>query len=189
MALSDIIDKIKAEAAAEAARIEAAGRVDHDKTLGDKNKEIMDALAVLKKKQAERVAKTEEQAEFRARMLKKNATLKLKQELMDEVFRAVKRKLAVLGDDEFRRLLVKMLKGSPVLPGAEIVAPARRFALVKKAVKEADLDYRVSERRLPAGTDGFIISTQTVEINNTIDNYVDARRGEFEAGAAKIIFK
>ena len=153
MALKDIIDKIMDDAKAEAAAIAEAGEQDYNATLERKNQEIVAALAELKARHLAQVRSSEEQAEFRARLLKKNTSLRSKQALLEEVFSAIKKRLLTLSDQDYLRLFIKMLKDAPQVAGAEIIVAAKRAAVAKKALAATGLSYRIANEYLPAGVD------------------------------------
>lgn len=189
MSLQDITDKILADARAEAQKIADANKADIASLTLEKGKELNEAIKEIEDKGKDSEDKLKEQAEFKIRMIKKNASLKIKQELIDESFNEAKKKLMHLDDTAYTKLLTSMFKNAQKLEDAEIIAGKEKKAQVAKAAKEAGLSYKVSDKHLADNQEGFILSSKTIEINNTIDSLVDAKREELEVEVANILFK
>jgi len=188
MSLQDITKKILSDAQKEAKKIMNENMKEINKITIQKDKEITAAVQALKEKGKEKATKLKEQAEFQARSIEKNAILEAKQELINQVYQAVKRKLAQLKDAEFINLMVGLLKNAPRLAEAEIITSVDKKDILARAVKKAGYSYKIAKKNLAAGQKGFILSSKTVEINNTIDNLVNSQRDELEVAVAKILF-
>lgn len=188
MSLTDITNKILSDAEKKVKNIEEDVQKELDNVLAEKNQAIVKVIQDIKVKGKEKALKLQEQTEFRERMIEKNASLAVKQELINEVFEMVKERLMKLNDEEFIDLMVKMLKGTDKVEDAEIITSADKKDLIKKALKKAELSYKISEKNLPKGQEGFILSSPTVEIDNTIENYINNSKKEFSVEIAKRLF-
>ena len=188
MSLKDITNKIIEDAKIEAAGIVSAIREEAALAAKQKDEEIAAAVRSIGAENARQEAKIKEQAEFRARMIEKNAILKAKQELIDEVIAEVKRKLYALDGDDFVRLMAAALKASPRIEGAEVITSAGKKPLLAAAVKKAGASYGFSGRTLPPDREGFVLASETVEVDNTIDNIVASRRESLEPAIVKTLF-
>ncbi len=188
MSLKDITTKIIEDARHESAGVVKEIREEMEREMGRKDEEMAEAAETVEKRGAQKADKIREQAEFRSRMIEKNAVLEARQELIGEVFDAVKKKLAALDDEAFTELMVSALKESPRLEGAEVITSAKRRRLMPDAIRRAGVDYALSEKTLPLERDGFILSSATAEVNNTIESIVDSKREELEPEIVKRLF-
>src|SRR3989339_591286 len=189
MSLTDITNKILSDANKKAENIIGDGQKELDKILAEKNQQIVNAIQIIKDRSKERALKIQEQTEFKERMLKKNILLTVKQELIDQVFETAKEKLLKLNDEEFINLMVKMLQSTDMVEDAEIITSSSKKDLIKKAIQKAGLSYKISDKNLPKGEDGFILSSKIVEVNNTIENYINTSKKEFSVVIAKRLFE
>ena len=188
MSLQDITDKILADAKKEADQIEAASKDALAKTTAEKDKEASGVLETVEAKGKEGRTKLTEQAQFKARLLLKNASLQAKQELIWEVFEGAGRKLIALEDDKFVKLMAGLMKASPKLPDCEVVTSSKRKDLISKAIKEAGLDYKISSETLSEHEDGFVLSSPKIEVSNTLVDLLDDKKEELEGEVAKVLF-
>ena len=188
MSLQDITDKILADAKKEADQIESASKDALAKATQEKDKEATGALETIEAKGKESKAKLTEQAQFKARLLLKNATLNAKQELIWEVFEGAGRKLIALEDDKFVKLMAGLMKSSPKLPECEVITSSKRKDLIARAIKEAGLSYKVSDKTLSEHEDGFVLSSPKIEVSNTLVDLLDDKKEELEGEVAQVLF-
>jgi len=188
MSLQDITDKILADAKKEVDQIEAASKDEVAKASQEKDKVITETLEAIDAKGKEKKTKLTEQAEFKARLLLKNATLKTKQDMIWEVFEKAGEKLIALEDDKFVKLMAGLIKKSPKLPDCEVVTNSKRKDLISKAIKEAGLDYKLSDKTLSEHEDGFILSSPKIEVSNTLVDLLDDKKEELEGEVAQVLF-
>ncbi len=188
MSLQDITNKILADAQAEADKIIQANKAETEKMADQKDKEIAQAVQAIERKGREKEARLIEQSEFKIRTIKKNALLQVKQELIDQAFAVAKKNLTGLDDIAFITLMVNLLKDAPRLDKAKIIASTKRKNQISKAMKRTRISYKFSAEKLPPGQEGFILSSKTIEVNNTIDSLVKHKREGLEADVVKVLF-
>ena len=189
MSLNDITNKILSDAKGEAAKIREAGQKDLETTLANKNEEIVAAVKTLKDKAAKGAERLKKQAEFKKRMTEKTEILKAKQGLISEAFVNAKEQLSDLNEPDFIKLMVKLLKDSPKLDKATIITNNKHKDSVAQALKEAGLDYALSDKSLPAGEKGFIVTSDDIEIDYTFNNLVNGLKSELEGEVVKVLFE
>jgi len=188
MSIQDITNKILSDAKAEADKIIAENKSAIEKMTKEKDEKIVEAVKNVEEKGKAKEQKVKEQAEFQCRMLEKNATLKVKQELIDQVFETTKKDLAHLDDEKFVKLMTALFKKAAKLEDAEIIASTDKKDLITKAARESGRAEKISEKHLPKGQEGFVLSSKTIEVNNTVDSLVETRREELEAEVANILY-
>lgn len=189
MALKDITNEILDEARKKAERIAKEGEGELVKIAAAKDEEIIRAVGAVNQKAKIEINRLREQAEFRIRTIKKNAVLRAKQDMVDRVFKLVKERLAKLNGDNFVKLAKIILKKSPKVEDAKVVASKSKKNLVVKALRESGLRYKIAKECLPAGQEGFILKSDVIEVNNTIASLVDGRREDLGMGVAQALFK
>lgn len=188
MSLTDITNKILSDAKEKAEEITQESQKELDRVLAEKNQKIVQVIQDIKVHGKEKAIKIQEQTDFRERMVEKNADLSLKQELINQVFEDAKEKLMNLDDEQFVELMVKMLNASDKVENAEVITSKEKEDLIKKALKKGGLSYKISEKKLKKGQEGFILSSDIIEIDNTIDNYINNSKKEFSVEVAKRLF-
>lgn len=178
MSLEQILDKIIADAKAEAATIEAKGTEDAERILAAgaaEAKDMQDRLVAKARQDAEeRAARTLTLARLEARNLKLSA----KQEAIDEAFAAALAHLRQLPEARYRQIMVQQLLAAVQSGREEIILSqhdrgrlgntlvAEANAALAGAGKPAALTLSTETRPIVAG---FILRSGDVEVNCTFE--------------------
>ncbi len=188
MSLQDITNKIISDAKKEAEEIITQNKKEMEKFTAQKNGEIEKAINSIKVIGEKKSAKLKEQAAFQVRMIKKNAMLKTRQDLINQVLVELKSKLANLNNADFKKLIINAFNNTPLIKDAEIITSVEKRDLITKAVKELKLPYQMSEEHLLKGQEGFIVSSELIEVNNIIDSIVNSKKEKLEEEIVEILF-
>lgn len=188
MSLKNIINKIYTDAAQEEEKINKEMNDELIKISQASDRDTKNIVKGIIRKGEARIVKLNEQSEFKQRMIKKNAVLEAKQGLMDQVFLKAEERLTQLNDKDYIGLMRKLFKEAPRVEQAEVITSKKRQALVAAAMRQEAGDYKISNKYLPDGQEGFIISSATIEVNNTIENLDNSKRGGLEPDVVTILF-
>lgn len=194
----NIKERIIEDANQEADRIIEDGRAKADELIDEKKREAQKIREKILKKN------TEQGGEQRRRMLSaahmdiKKRELEVKLELIDDAFSHVLEKVEAMSDQEYDDFIFKMLLGSSLKGDEEIIFPKepgripdrgiidRLNASLESAGKmgniktsDRDGDFRF----------GFIISSEGVEMNNSLEAILAILRDEIEPKVATILFE
>lgn len=180
-------EKIINEAKTQAKEIEARYKSQADQILGS-------ILEKAKKAAEEKKRRIISMAELENR----KALLKVKQEIIDEVFEKAKKKLKALPDEQYRNLIADMLMRSTVTGNEEvIISESDRQRITPEFIQEInkklkDIGKEGNLRISDVSRDmigGFILKSKDVEINSTFDSLIKMEREELETEIAKILFE
>lgn len=179
----NIIDKILADANAEANQIIQKAQKEADAALETANQAAekkRNALLLLAQAEVEKVISKEiSGAEIQAR----KTILQVKQECLEDTLSAVKQRFLSLEGKEYETVILSMLAKAE--KGEEIVFSAKDRDALQAVVTEKG--YVVSqETREISG--GFIVKKGNIEYNYTFEAILAIEREEFEKIVAEILF-
>jgi len=196
MAIEGILERIAADARAEAERIAAEAERDAARIREEGSKRC-DAIA----RDAE--ARARREAEERRKHLEvalereaARAILAEKQRLIDEVFARARERIEKLDAGAYADLAARILARAASSGDEEIILPegddrigtdlvARVNADLAKAGRKGEL--RIAEERRRMGS-GFILRSGRRETNCTVDAMIEAKREDLEAIVAQVLF-
>jgi len=123
--------------------------------------------------------------------------LGVKQQLIDQVFDEVKKRLENMEAQAYRKLLKQMLVKSNINGDEElIIAEKDKSVINAEFLKEVNSELEKlgkkgnlklsSENRTMIG--GFILKSKDFEINNSFDSFIKIQREDLETQIAKILF-
>ncbi|MBU4332145.1 hypothetical protein KKD19_02155 [Patescibacteria group bacterium] len=186
MSLTDILKTIKSEAEEEAEKIMDDGR--------QEEKKLKKELAGLIKKDQEKLLadfrnameKKVKQVKFQKESAKKTMLLKKKREILDSVYEQVIER--IIGNDEiYGQVIKKATENLPSAKNSEIVLAGENPEKTKMALGAARLKYKISDETVEA-RGGFVLKSETLEIDNTVEALVGEIRNETEIEVCWILF-
>lgn len=197
MSLEHILERIVADARAEAAAIEATAGEEAQRILADADAEAEEISARL-------VAKARREAEERAariltlaRLEARNTRLAAKQEAIEEAFRLALQRLRALPAEQYSAFLLSQVLTAASTGNEKIIlTPEDRDRFGRTLVEEANEALRragrpaslrlADETRPLAG--GVILRRGEVEINCTFETALRLVRDELVPGVARCLF-
>ncbi|MEA4816842.1 MAG: V-type ATP synthase subunit E [Lachnospiraceae bacterium] len=181
----NIIDKILADAKAQAKEITNAAKADYDTTVGmAKQKAEKETSAALKIAQDE-AAKAASKEISAAEMQAKKMILEQKQACLEEVISIAKEKLKSLSDDEYKVILFSMLDKAIANKGSEIIFSAKDKANLQKEATAKGFKISDETRNIEGG---FIVKKGDIEYNYSFESIISVEKEEIEQIAAEILF-
>ena len=187
MSLNDILKSIKAEAEEEARKIKDESKIEIDKLkkqLGELTKKDQEKLLADFRIAMEKKVK---QIKFQKESAKKTALLKKKRELLDKVYDKVIEKITN-NDKTYEQVIKKVVNELPQIKDAEIMLAKENTEKTKKALKSAGVKLKIAKDTKEAKA-GFVLKSETLEIDNTIETLVEQARGETEIEVSRILFE
>jgi vacuolar-type H+-ATPase subunit E/Vma4 len=190
VALQDILDRIAADAKAEADAIVAAAQADADARLATARDEAARTTARTvgsARSDAEREAAT---MAANARLRARDAALTARQALATDVLREVEAKLVALPDDRYAALIAAEVTGAAM--GGETVRlgtadAARLRGPLEKALKAAGVDATIAAES--AGVDrGAVLEGDRTRVEASAASLIAARHDELLAEADRLLF-
>ena len=181
----NIIEKILADANAQAKEIVDAARAEYDaaieSALQKAEKETSAALKTAEDEAAKAASKEISAAEMKA----KKMILEQKQACLMDVVSTAKSKLDSLNDDEYKVIIFDMLGKAVSDPGAEVVFSASDKAkLEKEALSKG---FKVSDETRDING-GFIVKKGDIEYNYSFESIISVEKENIEQIAAEILF-
>jgi vacuolar-type H+-ATPase subunit E/Vma4 len=186
MALQDILEKIKKEAAEAAKKLDEAHK--------NKLKKLEEEYEAMKKDAAKDMdAKVEfnskkiiEKAETLAKMEAKNELLKAKRKIIDTAFTESIEKLVSSG--KYEAMVEKLLKKSELEGEAEVVPAKGKEDATKAALKASGKSFKLAEKSANI-KGGFLLRTAKVEMDNSFESIVGKElKDELELEVSKVLF-
>jgi V/A-type H+-transporting ATPase subunit E len=181
----NLIDSILADAKAQADEIVNEAKMEAERIISDaqakaaKEKAASDKITAL---EAEKAASKELSA---ADMEAKKLILTEKQKCIEEVIDEAAKKLASLSGNEYKEVILKMIKSADC-KDSEIIFSSGDKAELQKAVE--DMGFKVSdETRDIEG--GFVVKKGDIEYNYSFKSIITVEREEIQQIAAGILFK
>lgn len=197
MPLEKLIERIVNEAEREASQIRKKAEEERERILAAARaeaQEIKEKVLQSYRREAEEEKKrrvTTENLETRTALLGEKQDLI--KSVIDEVVRSVKR----MPEDEYIELLLRMISGVALRSKAEVILSASdRLRIGETLVNKANESFRqagvTSELSLSPETremeGGFIIRSEGIEINSSIEALINSKREELEQRIAFILF-
>lgn len=187
MALSDILEKIKKEAEAKVAELEKEYKAkidDLEKANQEKQKDIDEEMH---KKVEENNKKIIAKAENLAEIERKNQLLHAKRQIIEEALESAIEELSSL--DNYEEVVTAMLGKAELKGDNVVVVPAKgKEDVTKSAIQGSGKNYFLSEKSANIAG-GFILKTDTVEIDNSFSTIVKEQlREDLEIKLHKLIF-
>ncbi|MCD4782675.1 MAG: V-type ATP synthase subunit E [Candidatus Eremiobacteraeota bacterium] len=196
MSLVDLTEKIINDAKEEAVRIEkestaeAEGIVAHARNGLEKEREKL-------RKEAERIANEKYQNIVTlARINARNKVLETKQNLIDEVFILVKKKIGDMSPDNFKKYALRLISSFP--PNEEtmlVVGKKYRSVIDDDFVRQLNEKIKgkcrgrfVLDKKDSKFDSGFYLVTGNVQIDLTFDSILKSIREDMELEIIKILF-
>lgn len=168
MALADILEEIKKEADEKLKTLEKehADKIKGLDTQFDEKKKT--AESEMDEQVTENSRKILNKMTTHAKMEAKNKLMREKRELMEGVFKEALDQL--VNSDNYKEILVSLLKHSNIKGDDIIVCPAKgKEDVTKAAISAAGKDYKLSEKPLNI-KGGFVLTTDKIEIDNSFES-------------------
>ncbi|MFH0838697.1 MAG: V-type ATP synthase subunit E [Candidatus Omnitrophota bacterium] len=196
MALADITGKIQSDARLQSEHIikEAKAKA-REITEAAKAKSNLDKEEIIKKAQRE-CARKLKSTEISLAILVKNAILREKQDIVEEVFTEAKRILSNLDANEYRRLIRNMLISAIGKGDEEII-----FSRNDRDRLDESFLHMVNEGLVAAGKKpglrivhsgdfegGFVVKMEKIHIDGTFHALLKVSRSELQGAIATILF-
>ena len=181
----NIIDKILADAKAEAKKITDDAQKEAEAVLEVANAKAQKesaALGELAQAEANKAAAKEISS---AEMLAKKMILNQKQSILEEVITAAKAKLLSLTDVEYKVIIIGMLDKAEIYKNSEIIFNKKDKDAFGKEI--AEKGYNVSDETRDIDG-GFIIKKGDIEYNYSFESIISVEKEDIEQIAAEILF-
>lgn len=180
-----IIDKIAADAKAEADKMIQAARIEAEKIIQsaeEKAKKELTRFHDLAQAEAEKAASKEISG---AHMNAKKKILLEKQQILENVIKESEEKLLNLNDEEYEKVIEGMLELAEDGQDCEVVISQKDKDKIGKLI--AAKGRKLSEETRPI-SGGFIIKKGDIEYNYSFESIVTVEREDMEKIAADILF-
>jgi len=181
----NLIDKILADANAQADEVRKTAKSEADSVLT-----AAQAKAVKEKAAADKITAIEAQKAAAkelsaADMEAKKLILAEKQKCIDEVMSEARKRLASLTPDEYRVIVLDMIKNADC-SASEIIFSAKDKAALGKDVEKMGLKVSDECRDIDGG---FVVKKGDIEYNYSFDSIIAVEREEIQQLAAGLLFK
>lgn len=189
MALSDILQKIKDEAAKKAAFMKQVADDEIRKMKDEARKKAEVRKQEIAEKGEEKATSVVEKARVLAKMEARNKLLADKRDVINAVYEEAQKELNGLKGAEYEKVLVSMMKAtSKSMPKGHLFVPHGMKKVTEDAIAKAKVDYTVKEEH-PDLKGGFILYDGKTEMNLSF-NYLLGKqvRPKTELEVAKILF-
>ena len=133
-----------------------------------------------------------------AQLENRKAILRIKQQIIDEVFLKAKANFQQMPDEDYKDLIGKMLVKSVIKGDEEVIISEKDRNRISQEFLDTINEYLQSQGRkgnLKIGKTpgqmigGFILKSEKLEVNNTFDSLINREREELETEIAKILFE
>ncbi len=187
MALSDILEKIKKEAEAKVTKLEQEYKAKIEQLEKENKEKQKDIDEEMHKKVEENNKKIIAKAENLAEIERKNELLHAKREIIEEALESAIEELSKL--DNYEEVITDMLKKADLKGDNTVVVPAKgKEEATKAAIQNSGKSYFLSEKNSNM-TGGFILKTDTIEIDNSFSTIVNEQlREDLEIKLHKLLF-
>ncbi len=186
MALTDITEKIIADAKNEASQIlSSANSYASDvsyQTQQDKKEIAEDATVKIEKTTFNLKNRLESSAKHEASLLIESK----KRELIDDVFTETQNRIDKMHAGEYKALLKNSFQLLPVLPEVTCLVPEGREKETVEVLSELNLKFDIKTTKDFNG--GFVISTDDMEFGMRFDSLALGKKKELEAEVARTLF-
>jgi V/A-type H+-transporting ATPase subunit E len=181
----NIIDKIIADANAEAQKIESAARAEAEKTvaaaMAKAEKESL-RMENIGKDEADKTAAKEISS---AQMKAKQMILAAKQKCIEKTVEEAKKQLKELSDAEYKVVILNMIVAAKAEKDSEVILSKEDKEAFGKDIEK--LGFTVSEETRPIDG-GFVIKNGDIEYNYSFESIISVEKEEIDQAAAKILF-
>lgn len=186
MSLTDILKTIKSEAETEAQKIKEEAEIEIDELKKQLANKIAQEQTKLLANFRVAMEKKVKQAKFAKESALKTLILKKKREILNRVYDKVIEK--IIGDDKvYASVIKKATEQLPKVDNAEIVLASGNPERTKKALGALRLKCKISDDTVET-KGGFVLRSETLEIDNTIGALVEQIRDETEIEVSQILF-
>ena len=148
------------------------------------------------KKETERMVLDQKNREYdritgRARLALRNDMLRLKREIIDELFNKAIDRLVNKKSDEYLKIIRELLSRDEISEGGELIIGEKENRIdegfIKAINEEMDGSFTLSSERRPI-RGGFILRRGKVEIDASFETLLEAKKERLEMELAKILF-
>ena len=181
----NIIDKIIADAKAEAEKIEAAARAEAEKTVAAAMAKAERESLRMENIGKEEADKTAAKQISSAQMKAKQMILAAKQGCIEKTIEEAKKELNNLTDAEYKVVVLNMIVAAKAEKESEIILSKEDKEAFGKDIEK--LGFAVSEETRPIDG-GFVIKNGDIEYNYSFESIISVEKEDIEQTAAKILF-
>ncbi len=181
----NIIDKILADANAEANEIKKAAMAEADEIIAQANAKAAKEAQALNKLAEEEAAKAAAKEISAAEMDAKKMILETKQACLEEVSKAAKAKLLALKGAEYENIILKMLENFPGVKDCQVILSNKDKKDLAAAVSAKGYAVADEARDFDGG---FVLKKGDIEYNYSFESIIAVEKEEFEKIAAGILF-
>ncbi len=195
MSLNDLTQKILSDAGMEAEEIEKNASLQADTIISDANSQLEKEREKLRK-EAERLANEKYQNIVTlSRIEARNKVLERKQQIINEVFTKVRKKLEEMDATTFKTFAMNLLSNFPPEDKAILVVGKKHKSLIDKdfvqklnqKVQKKGGSFVLSDKE-PDFNDGFRLVTGDVQIDLSFDSILKSVREDIEIDIIKTLF-
>lgn len=191
-----LTNSILEQAKREAAGILAEARAKAEERLGQARRELAARVAEIEARAEQRAATEERRIATQAELQARRDLLRAKVGLLDEVFAAAQRALVELPEEEWRRMMRRLLLESAVSGTETLAVPAgQRERLagllpeVNEELKKNGLGGELKLAQEPAAIEsGFILISRDYTVDCSVGTLIAERRAALEPEAARALF-
>jgi len=180
-----IIDKIIAEAEAEAKAIIAKGQEEADAVLKAAQTRLEREGEALERDAQAEAAKAKAKVISASQTKASKLILEEKQRILSEVIAEAEKVLNTLPDAQYGEVIGTMLAGVTKEAGLEIVVSDRDRERLAKVIEEKGFNLSAERRDIDGG---FIAKCGEVEYNYTFESIITVDKEEIQQIAAKVLF-
>lgn len=196
MPLDKLVDRIISDARRGATGILDESRAKREEMLARADAEAETVYAHIVSRDRRVAVEKKNQRVTMAALEARKEVLTEKRAIIDEVFERAVRSVVELPDAEYIELMSGWLLSAGKAEGQLIMSPRDSERVAGKIIKavNAEIERRGGEGRLTlspvtrAIAGGFILSSEGIEINNSLEALIHARREELEAPVVEILF-
>lgn len=186
MALTDITDKIIAEARENANAIEEETRQEVERIQEETERRKQELKAASDQQLEREKQHRREQARARANQEKKRTIEQAKREHIERVYDDARDRLTQLETSEYTQLVTTLARELPVLENGTAWVPAERSQETLQALTDAGVNLATTTTDRIQG--GFIVETQKAEYDYSFESLIHEARQSAELDVASELF-
>lgn len=186
MALEDILQTLEVEYEQKVAELEKENetklqqlKVEAEKKLADEKERILLTASQVIKRQVDLDL-------FVAKSKLRSQVLAAKRDLLNKVYDTVTKKISKLSDQEYEKLLGKLLSNLPTVAGVVESAKGREKVTLQ-ALTKLKTKHKLADKSLPVAG-GFVWHGEDFDIDLTVEKLVENIKTKTEIEVAKKIF-
>lgn len=186
--LNNLISKIKEEGNAQVKAIKAEGDAKRDAIIVKYTKEGEEVKTSLVEKAKREGSTRKERILSNAALKVRNEKLKVKGELIDEVFTEVINSLKDLNGENYKNFIVSSLKDVKLEGGEEIIfseAITDSDSLLQEVNSALNTSFKLSDEKVSSG---FIVRNNGIDMNFSFENIVSFQRDALEGEIVSLLF-